>query len=298
MAKNEVAETTKTELAASAGFDYGDMAHEGFEGTTIKDLSIPFINVLQPMSPEVTEETVPGARPGMLLNSVTKEIMTQPFIVLPLEKEESWVEWIPRNKGGGLVDRHAPDSEVVLNLIKQNGGSRIPPKDAEGKRIAFKSPKGNGNEIIETHYVYCLILNETGETVEGYCVLSFASAKIKAYKDWMTALYTQKGRPPIFANRAKISTVKQTNEQGTFYVYAIAPLKETWRDSLIPPNTQEGLSLLTEAKDFRKMIQEGLAKPAYDTAEDVRGGASSAGDDGPQQSNRKAAAASDDEIPF
>lgn len=289
---NEVAKAKSSEVA---GYDYGEMAHEGFEGTTIKDLSIPFINVLQPMSPEVAEELIAGARPGMLLNSVTKEIMKQPLIVIPLEKEESWVEWVPRTKGGGLVDRHDPNSELVLNLIKNNGGSRIPPKDAEGKRIAFKSPKSN--DIIETHYVYCLILNEDGNSVEGYCVLSFASAKIKAYKDWMTALYTQKGRPPIFANRAKISTAKQTNEQGTFYVYSISPFADTWRESLIPPNTEEGLKLLTEAKEFRTMIQDGLAKPAYDTAEDVRGGAGQ--DDGPQNSGGSRKKASDDEeIPF
>jgi hypothetical protein len=290
MANTEVAKAKSSDVAA---FDYGEMAHEGFEGTSIKDLSIPFINVLQPMSPEVAEETIPGARPGMLLNSVTKEIMKQPLIVIPLEKEESWVEWVPRTKGGGLVDRHEPNSELVLGLIKQNGGSRIPPKDAEGKRISFKSPKGN--DVIETHYTYCLILNEEGNSVEGYCVLSFASAKIKAYKDWMTALYTQKGRPPIFANRAKISTSKQTNEQGTFYVYSIAPFAETWRESLIPPNTDEGMSLLTEAKDFRKMIQEGLAKPAYDTAEDVRGGV---GVD--EESSRRGSKkpVNDDEIPF
>lgn len=295
MANTDVTKVKGTEIAASSGFDYGEMAHEGFEGTTIKDLSIPFINVLQSNSPEVEDQTIPGAKSGDLVNSVTKEILQQPLIVLPLEKEESWVEWVPRNKGGGLVDRHAPDSELVQRLIKENGGSRIPPKDAEGKRIAFKSPKGN--DVIETHYVYCLVLSLDGETVEGYCVLSFASAKIKAYKDWMTALYTQKGRPPIFANRAKVSTSKQKNEQGTFYIYAIHPLKDTWRESLIPPNTEAGMSLLTEAKDFRKMIQDGLAKPAYDTAEDVRGGAGAS--DGPQQSDRKTGKdADDEEIPF
>jgi hypothetical protein len=290
---NEVDKVKGTAMAES--FDYGEMAHEGFEGTTIKDLSIPFINVLQSNSPEVEDQTIPGAKAGDLVNSVTKEILKQPLIVLPLEKEESWVEWVPRNQGGGLVDRHAPDSELVLGLIKQNGGSRIPPKDAEGKRIAFKSPKRN--DVIETHYVYALILSEDGETVEGYCVLSFASAKIKAFKDWMTALYTQKGRPPIFANRAKVSTSKQKNEQGTFYIYAIHPLKDTWRESLIPPNTENGMALLTEAKEFRKMIQEGLAKPAYDTAEDVRGGAGAEGDD-PKPSNKKSSKADDDEIPF
>lgn len=259
MAKTEV-DTVKNTAVGS--FDYGDMAHEGFEGTSIKDLSIPFINVLQSLSPEVQDELVPGSKAGDLLNSVTKEIINQPLTVIPIKKEESWVEWVPRNKGGGLVGRHEPNSEIVLNAIKGNGGSRIPPKGADGKRIPFKTPAGN--DLIETYYVYCLITDETGTSIESYCVLSFSSAKIKAYKDWMTSLYTLKGAPPIFANRARISTSKEKNEAGTFFIYRVAPLFDTWRESLIRPD-EEGMKLLTEARDFAKMIDEGLAKPDFDS---------------------------------
>jgi hypothetical protein len=290
MAKNEV-DTVKNTAVAS--YDYGAMAHEGFEGTTIKDLSIPFMNVLQALSPEVQDETVPGAKAGDLLNSVTKEIVKQPLVVIPIYKEESWVEWIPRIKGGGLVGRYEPDSDIVKALIHQNGGSRIPPKDAEGKRIAFKSAAGN--DIIETHYVYCLIMDEDGQTIEGYCVLSFASAKIKAYKDWMTALYTQKGLPPIFANRAKISTVKQKNEAGTYFIYGVAPFADTWRESLIPPN-EEGMKLLKEAKEFRDMIQDGLARPDFDSMAKSGSDADTSG--GPSGGSGKAGSNGDDEIPF
>jgi hypothetical protein len=289
MAKTEVDTLKNTAVAA---FDYGDMSHEGFEGTTIKDLSIPFINVLQSLSPEVTDQTVEGAKPGDLLNSVTKEILKQPLIVIPIEKEESWVEWVPRTKGGGLVGRHDPNSDLVLEVIKKNGGSRIPPKDSENKRIAFKSPANN--DIIETHYVYCLIMDDEGKTIEGYCVLSFSSAKIKAYKDWMTSLYTQKGRPPIFANRAKVSTVKQKNESGTFFIYGIAPLNDTWRESLIPPDA-DGMKLLKEAQEFRKMIHEGLARPDYDS---VASSGSDADTSGPSSGGGRSSRNDDDPPPF
>lgn len=259
MAKTEV-DTVKNTAVGS--YDYGDYAHKGFEGTTIKDLSIPFINVLQALSPEVAEQTIPGARAGDLFNTVTKEIIKQPLHIIPIEKEESWVEWVPRIKGGGLVGRHAPDSQIVLDAIRNNGGSRIPPKDAEGKRIAFKTPAGN--DLIETHYVYALITDDEGKVVESYCVLSFSSAKIKTYKDWMTALYTLKGRPPLFANRAKISTQKEVRDAGTFFIYSVAPLNDTWRESLIPPDA-EGMMLLKEADEFRKMIMDGLARPDFDS---------------------------------
>lgn len=288
MAKTDVDTVKNTAVAGS--YDYGDYAHEGFEGTKLTDLSIPFINVMQSISPEVEDQTIPGVKAGDLVNSVTKEILRQPLVVIPLEREEIFVEWVPRAKGGGLVDRHLPDSDIVKNVIKNNGGSRLPPKDAEGKRVPFKSPKGN--DLIETHYVYALIMNETGDVVEGYCVLSFSSAKIKAYKDWITALFTQKGQPPIFANRAKISTEKVKNEQGTFYIYGIRPFADTWRESLIKPD-EEGMKLLKEAKEMRTMIQDGLAKPAYESASNDAGG------DGPRQSDRKVDNSNtDDEIPF
>lgn len=297
MTKTDVAAKTSTDVAASGAYDYGDMSHEGFEGTSIQDLSIPFINVLQSLSPEVTEELVAGAKAGDMLNSVTKEILKQPLAVIPIEKEESWVEWVPRVRGGGLVGRHEPSSQIVLDAIKRNGGSRIPPKDAEGKRIPFKSP--DGNDLIETHYVYCLIVDEEGSGIESYCVLAFSSAKIKAYKDWMTALYTQKGRPPIFANRAKISTVKQKNDAGTFYVYGIAPFASTWRESLIRPD-EAGMKLLEEAKSFRDMIKQGLAKPDFDSVAksgpDENLGSDAGGN--PSQQRSRGTKASDEEIPF
>lgn len=294
MSKTDVATAKST--AVSTGFDYGDMAHEGFEETKIADLSIPFINVLQSLSPEVEDQTVPGAKAGDMLNSVTKEIVSQPLVVIPIEKEESWVEWVPRNKGGGLVGRFEPTDAVVLDAIKKNNGSRIPPKDAEGKRIPFKSP--DGNDLIETHYVYALIVDEEGGSIEGYCVLAFASAKIKAYKDWMTALYTQKGRPPIFANRAKISTTKVKNESGTFFVYNISPFAPTWRESLIDPSTDAGMALLNEAKAFRDMIKNGLAKPNYDSVADSGPDDGVASSSGNASQGRKRDTAGDDEIPF
>ena len=292
MAGKEVTKTDEkgTEVAVSTGFDYGEYSHAGFEGTTINDLAIPFVNVLQPMSPEVVEGTVEDARAGDLLNSVTKEIIKQPLIVIPVFKEVSVVEWVPRSKGGGLVDRHDPDGEIYTKVIKDNGGSRIPPKDADGKRIAFKSP--SGNDLVETYYVYCLIMDETGTESEGYCVLSFTSTKIKVHKNWMTSMYTIKGRPPIFANRCKISTVREIRDSGTSFNYKIGPMNATWKDSLIPPNTDQGMALLKEAKEFGDMIEQGLARADFesisDSGPDIEG----------QGGDTKASNDGDGEIPF
>lgn len=286
--KTEVAQAKNTAVAEGA-FDYGEHSHAGFEGTTIADLSIPFIKIMQSNSPEVEDELIPGVKSGDLVNSVSKEILKQPLIVQPVFKEAAVVEWVPRNKGGGLAGRHELDSEVFLGAIKKNGGSRIPPKDADGKRIPFKSP--DGNDLVETYYIYCLVMDETGEEVEGFCVLSFASTNIKVYKDWLTSMYSLKGAPPMYANRCKVSTAKQKNESGTFYTFSIGPLNETYRTSLINPGTPEGQALLTEGRDFAKMIDNGLARADFDSI-------SGDGADADAPAPNKGGSGDDDEMPF
>lgn len=255
MAGKQVAKVE--EAKAPSVFNYGDMSGAGFEGIKSSDLSIPFLNLLQSNSPQVEENVIPGVRSGLMLNSVTGEL-SEEIVLLPVHKQEAWVEWVPRNKGGGFVGIHETTSELVQSLIKANGGSRIPPKGDDGKRIAFKH---NGNDVIETHYVYGLLMNNDGTETNSFAVIPFASTKIKPYRDWLTAMYLIKGKPPLFANRARIRTIKQKNDSGTYFNFSISPLRGTWVESLIDPNT-EG-SLIKEAVEFQKMIMSGAAKADF-----------------------------------
>lgn len=267
MAGKEVVK--KEEGGALATLNYGELAGIGFEDTKGSDLSIPFINLLQSNSPEVEEELIPGARQGDMINTVTGELIKSEkgFVFLPVHKEEAWVEWVPRVKGGGFVGIHDPAGELVQNLIKQNGGSRIPPKGSDGKRIAFKH--GN-NEVIETYYIYGLLLNDEGNSVESFAVISFSSTKIKPYRDWLTSMYLIKGKPPLFANRARFKSVKQKNESGTYANFSISPFGETWATSLIHP--MEGKALLEEAIAFREMVLNGVARADFSHQQSSVGG--------------------------
>jgi len=274
MAGKSVAKADTTEVG---NYDYGDHKHEGFEDVKVTDLSIPFISVMQSNSVLVEDEDHP-AKSGDLVNSVTGEIVPQPIIVQPIHKDHLWAEWVPRSKGGGRGDSHEDGSPLVLDILKKNGGSRIPPENADGQRMPFKTP--DGMDLIETHYVYCLILDETGTESIGYCVLPFSSTKIKVQKDWWTSMYTIKGAPPLMANRAKVSTTKQTAKGKTFFNLLIRPFGDTWIGSLIKPD-EAGMAMLTAAREFREMIEGGLAKAATETegkvSETGSGGDSSGG---------------------
>lgn len=268
----------KEEAGLPAAALYGEMSGEGFEDVRGTDLSIPFINLLQSNSPQVEEELIPGAKTGDMLNTVTGELIKGDagFVFLPVHKEEAWVEWIPRTKGGGFVGMHDPQGELVQDLIKANGGTRIPPKGSDGKRIAFKH---GDNEVIETYYVYGLILNQEGTEAQSFAVISFSSTKIKPYRDWLTSMYLIKGKPPMFANRARFKSVKQKNESGTYANFAISPLKETWAKSLIHPQEEE--ALLKEAMDFREMVLSGVARADFSQQDSAPATGGESGDKAP-----------------
>lgn len=263
----------KKGTALAAGYDYGEEAGAGFEGTKGSDLSIPFLGILQSNSPQVEDKDPEGAESGMLFNTVTRELAsgTDGVIFLPCYKEMAYVEWVPRNKGGGFVGLHDPNGDTVKKVIAENDGNRV------GKLAV------GDNELVETHYVYGLVLNEDGTQTNGFAVLSFTSTKIKPFRDWVTAMYTLKGKPPIFANRARIKTIKQKNEHGTYYNFRIDPFEKTWSASLINP-ADLGY-LLEEARDFREMVMSGMAKAAFETQNDTGGGSAAGGGGG------------DDEIP-
>ncbi len=259
--------TAGTGGALTTTHDYGDDAGAGFEGTTSADLSVPFLGILQSNSPQVEDDDPKGAKSGMLFNTVTREMIDgeEGHVFLPCHKEMAFVEWVPREKGGGFVGLHDPNGDVVKEAVANNDGERF------GKLFVGE------NELSETHYAYGLLLDEEGLESIGFGVISFTSTKIKPFKDWVTAMYTLKGKPPLFANRGRIRTVKQKNGLGTFYNFRIDPFATTWRESLINPKEQS--DLLQEARDFRDMVTSGMARASFETERAASGGSAGAADD-------------------
>ena len=282
--KKEVATTKNTDVAESKGYSYGDDAGAGFENKTASDLSIPFINLLQSNSPEVQKSKDGSIRIGFMKNSVTGEVHTgdEGFNFLPVHDDFAFVEWIPRNKGGGYVGVHELGSDEVTAAIRANGGSRIPKKGSDGKKIPLTVGQ---NELVETYYLYGLLLDDDMETTKGFAVIAFTSTKIKVYRDFITAMMMMRGKPPMYAFRIHISSDIQENESGTFANYIIEPVtKGDWAGCLIDPES----SLFQEAKEFRRMVTSGLAKADFSqqTEGTTKGGAPANSNDG------------DDDTPF
>lgn len=238
--------------------DYGTDALAGFEGTTKDDFAIPFLQVLQKMSPQVDDqapEFIPEARAGMLFNNVTKELTPGQTGVrfIPVHRTHQFLQWVPRDAGGGLAGIHQPDAEIVKPFLGKVGKHNVQVKvEKDGKLVDAT------HELIETYSVFGLLVRED-DTTEPV-ILNFSSTSIKVYRQWMTRAMGIKvaqsdGRkvvPPLFAHVYRLTVKGESNNKGSWHALNVSfdgPNATGARLSTTSP-------LYQEAKAFRALAAE------------------------------------------
>lgn len=259
MAKTESKTTdvaVKEQNTAMAEYGaYADYAGAGFENQTSDDYSIPFLQILQALSPQLQEND--SLRQGMILNTVTGEVWDgkKGIAFVPATTQHVYVEWKPRDAGGGFVGIHEVNSDLVNHA-----------KAASAEYGKYNTP--DGNELIETFYVYGIALDDDGNASEA--VLAFSSTKIKKYKGWMTKAKTIQiplpdGRripAPLFAHRYRLKTVSEKNNKGQFFNWdAIAFDGENAQQARLLPDDP----LFQSAVNIKSMIEQGKARAAYES---------------------------------
>ena len=155
-------QVTKKQSGALQVIDFAADANVGLEKMTASDLAIPFISLIQKTSPQIEE--IDGAKPGMIFNSVTNKLYKE-ITVLPCGYKRSFVEWKPREKGGGYVGEHTPDSELAGK-----------PRNDRGEVVLE-----NGNILVETAYQFILLID--GNNAET-AVISMSSTQLKKARRW------------------------------------------------------------------------------------------------------------------
>ena len=238
MAENkEIAEKKATPIVT---FDDNLLAGgTGLEEMTTEDFAIPFIRVLQPLSPQVQKQDgkyVAGASAGDLYNTVTDEIYDgeKGISIVPCAYTKKYLEWIPREKGGGLVNPNH-DISILSKCVRDEVTNR------------FITP--DGNEIVETAQFFILVLEDEPQQA----VLAFTSTQLGVARKWSTMLrmarvQNNKGvsvGAPMFAYTYKLTTNTQSNEKGSWNGYSV---------------NQEGiteLSVARMAKDFMTAARAG-----------------------------------------
>lgn len=216
------ASTALAQLPEGVDFD-ADVRELGANYTS-DQMAMPFLGILQALSPQVIRgqaEYIPEAKTGEFFNTVTKERYDgeKGINLIFGNFKESYIEWVPRNQGGGFVAEYP-----VLE------GSRIKIEiDQDKNRVIQQgSPYGTpGNYLNLTHTRLGFVVSDDFERWTPV-IISMASSQIKVSSQLNTRHklleYThpqtgeiKKGPPlPYIIWRVKTKFTQNNNNQSWF----------------------------------------------------------------------------------
>jgi hypothetical protein len=251
---NELTEK-KTNLPAQNFWGDKVDSQAGYEEVDNNDTAIPFLRVLQKMSPQLdkkSSEYISGASDGNVFNTLTKKFYNvdpddkgQPLVFLPIYHQKQWIEWVLRENGGGLVAIHTtPD---VL---------RGTTKDEKNRDIT-----ANGTQIVLTKNLFGFII-EDGKL--NPIVIAASSTQLRSFSNIMAQLRQLPG--PLFNHCIYIYNKHKTKDADkSWYVWDF----EVIQKNSVPLTTaevltEEGVEELTEAREkilgFYEVCKSGRVK--------------------------------------
>jgi hypothetical protein len=240
-------EVIKKEEGALAINMFEADANGGAQNIEQEDLALPFLKVLGQLSPEINKKNgryVEGAEPGMILNSVTKKLYDgdKGINVIPCFYKREYLEWKPRELGGGLVRIYSIDDPIV----------RTTKRDQFNRDVL---PNGNYLENTASHFVVT-----TGEDA-GTGLISMTRTQLKVSRTWNSMMMSIKlqGKnglftPPTFSHIYNLKSVQMTNDKGTWF---------GWNINKIGPVTDNNIYSL--AKDFAEKINKGEVEVKHES---------------------------------
>lgn len=265
--EGESAVAVLPQSAVSTEVDYSAYTGTGFENQSNADIQVPFLRVLQALSPEVKpveKGGVEGAKVGMLFNTVTQECYDSVLFV-PAVTKHIFNEWIPVDDGGGFIGTY----EVTDPFVQE---CQLEAKKADLPFGRIKTP--DKHDLVETFDVYGILVTENNDPMP--VIISFTSSKIKIYRKWMSSirmfvLNTPAGKikPDLFAHLTKISSQDEKNKAGQEYSnYRLTPAKGTLIESLLGSNDE----LFLAGRQMYDMVKQGIAKADMSTADNSAAG--------------------------
>ena len=183
----------------------------------------------------------------MIFNTVTNELYKDSLEVIPCGYRKTYVEWVPREKGGGLVAVHdlKPDGSVT---------------DPKTRKTMLGE-----NQIVDTAEHFVLV-----KTSDGFspAVLTMTSSNLGVSRKWNTLLKMKrinvKGQTveaPSFLFKFKLSTVEAENDLGNWHKYKIEELGQI-----------ESKDIFKEAEKLADSVSTGKVKASEPTEATAEGG--------------------------
>ncbi len=197
-------------------------AGRGYEEANKDSFAIPFLRILQDLSPQVKSKMtgyVQGAKPGHVFHTISRELF-ESVRVIPCYYSQAFIEWVPRsakgkgNGGSGFVASHPATTPLASQTVRDEMGRALLP---------------NGNQLVDTRQHFVLLVRDDGSCDQALIALS--GSQIKASKNWMTRtrapLLNADGsirvaQPPLWARSYELRVVEQANDKGSWYGWEVA----------------------------------------------------------------------------
>lgn len=179
----------------------------GNEEVGTSDVVIPRIELVQALSPCLKRNDpafIEGAEPGMLFNSVSRELYGERVVVVPVFFRKQYLVWKDRKQGGGFRGAYDNPQDAALRIKEE----------PEADRKFF--------EATETAQQLVLIVKGDGTTEEA--VISMARTKMKVSKQWNSMIRMAGG--DRFSRQYDVFGVEDSSDKGDFHNYAVS-LSET-----------------------------------------------------------------------
>lgn len=256
MAKEVAVKEEPKVVALPTTTAFEQFAGGGFTEVTTEDLAIPFIRVLAQLSPEVNKRDgkyVQGAEAGMLYNTVLGKAYDgeQGVLVVPCHYSKRFLEWRPRQSGGGFVASYTPEEAAKLRTTRNDRNEDILP---------------NGNLLTPTAQFFVLFIHDEGVQPS---LLSMTSTQLKKARKWLTQMQamTAKGKNgvytlPMFSHVYRVKTVAESNDKGDWFGYDVS------KERALDPSKPDDADLINQAVSFMQSVKAGDVKVKHEDSVD------------------------------
>ena len=242
-ATNVVASELDKMLEADAGV--------GLENITTEDMQIPFIRIIQALSPQLQKDDplyIKGAEQGDIFNTVSQEVYKQDegVIVVPAFFEKKFLEFQLRSSGGGFVRELAADDKDIAMTNREGTIEMLP----------------SGNELVRTDQH--LVIAKSADGTIAPSVLDMKKTQLKVSRRWNTlknsARLPSGALMPIYGTAWQLTTVLEANDQGKWFNYKLDRINDV---------TPEIEKMMLEARNMYQGVAKGEVKMAAASADEI-----------------------------
>lgn len=193
---------TDPRIVAGQGLDFGP-----------DELQMPRLSIAQAQSEAMNPKSdgyVPGANIGDIISSIDKRCYPgdDGVEIIACARTTKYLEWLPRNSGGGIAGIYGPEEGRALMASATRGpaGMTLP----------------NGNTIHDSKEYLVLALDDEGKGTPH--LLSFAKSGIAIARNWntrMASYYARHKDASIISQVWRLTTAPKANDAGTWFGWKI-----------------------------------------------------------------------------